>query len=68
MNEEDQDIFEGCMHKGLSKMDFAKICFELSRSSDSSTVLEVEKLWLGCLSNYIVELENEAMRFADVEQ
>lgn len=52
-------VHENCRFYGMAKMDFARICYELSRSDNGRLTCQVERAWIGQVGQYIVELENK---------
>lgn len=57
-DEINNEIHENCFNYGSLKQDYAKECFELSRTDDDLIVCSVERAWLGAVSAYIIQLEN----------
>lgn len=51
-------VHNNCRFYGMAKMDFARICYELSRTDNGNLNCTVERAWLGQVGQYIIDLEN----------
>ena len=56
------DNHENSLFYGLSPTDYARICFEISRSNEGKLEAIVERAWIGNVASYIATLEN-SVRF-----
>ena len=53
---------ENSLFYGLAPTDYAKVCFEISRSSVGKLEAMIERAWIGNVASYIANLEN-SVRF-----
>ena len=56
------DNHENGLFYGLYPTDYARICFEISRSKEGKLEAVVERAWIGNVASYIATLEN-SVRF-----
>lgn len=52
------EVHANCRFYGMAKLDFARVCYELSRCNDGNLNCTVERAWIGNLGQYIIDLEN----------
>ena len=56
------DNHENSLFYGLAPTDYARICFEISRSKEGKLDATIERAWIGNVASYISTLEN-SVRF-----
>ena len=56
------DYNENSLFYGLAPTDYARVCFEISRSREGKLEAIVERAWVGNVASYIATLEN-SVRF-----
>lgn len=56
------DHYENSLFYGRAPTDYAKVCFEISRSTEGKLEAMVERAWIGDVASYIATLEN-SVRF-----
>jgi len=56
------EYHENSLFYGLAPTDYARVCFEISRSSEGNLEAIIERAWIGNVASYISTLEN-SVRF-----